>query len=265
MESLKKHIAELHGEQLSRDELLDEQLKMLLNDLVSTKDVKRLLLLLKNNEEQIKHLNQSENISSEYGSLVSVVNAQLAEMRELIVAQEKNLISYKKDAENKLRSYKKEALLYKTKLDRALNNKLFKSVSNQADSKDSKPEKDQGTNAFKLGSQQKVKRDDKDSVGQDIPVLKNAVQKKKKVKKPAPMPSIKKHADGRDDLTAINKISPKLEKLLNDKGITTIAQIAEWTPQDVKARDARLVFRGRISQEKWVDQARAIIKITSKA
>lgn len=261
MGSLKKFIATLRREQLARDKLFDEQSRTLLNDLVRTKDVKNLMSLHKNNEKQIKNLGQSQSLSSKDAALVSIMSTQLAEMRELLVFQEKNLIAYKKAAEKKLRSHKKESFLYKTKLDRALKGKVFKNIDKKPVSSDSHLDKDLSENIVQLGAHQKVKSVGKNSV-KDVPILESAVLKQKKITKR--VPSIEKHADGRDKLTVINKISPKLETLLNNKGITTIAQIAEWTPQDVKARDARLVFRGRISQEKWVDQARAIVKITSK-
>jgi predicted flap endonuclease-1-like 5' DNA nuclease len=71
---------------------------------------------------------------------------------------------------------------------------------------------------------------------------------------------VQQHPDGRDDLTLIKGVGSKFEALLNANGITTIIQIAEWTEQEVKIRDARLVFRGRIKREKWVEQAKALLE-----
>lgn len=249
-EGLKLYVAELHKEQESRDQHLDEELKLLLNDLVKTKDVKRLLGLLKNNKKQIQYLQNSKSLSSKHLSVVNVLNTQLLEMNKLLIAQEKNLVAYKKSAEEKLRNHKKGAFIYKTKLDR-----LLSSSDLQASNSDSAALVEEEF-VFKLGNAQKLEAV-VDHAGRSMPILKNLnSQKKKPVKL---VSSIKKHPDGRDDLTVISKISSKLESLLNSKGITTIAQIAEWTPQDVKARDARLVFRGRIAQEKWVEQAKVLM------
>src|SRR5690606_24951148 len=42
-----------------------------------------------------------------------------------------------------------------------------------------------------------------------------------------------------DDLKAISGIGPKLEKVLNDLGVWTYAQIASWTPAEIGWVDDR--------------------------
>ena len=62
-----------------------------------------------------------------------------------------------------------------------------------------------------------------------------------------------------DDLTLIDGIGPKLQSLLNDKGITRFDQIAALGPDEVASLDADLgSFRGRVSRDDWVAQARSL-------
>jgi NADH-quinone oxidoreductase subunit E len=61
-----------------------------------------------------------------------------------------------------------------------------------------------------------------------------------------------------DDLKMISGIGPKIEKILNDLGIYTFAQIAAWGPAEIRWVDRRLRFKGRIIREKWVEQADAL-------
>ena len=73
---------------------------------------------------------------------------------------------------------------------------------------------------------------------------------------PAPPPA----APGAgDDLTRIKGLGPKLAALLGEFGITTFAQIAAWTPEEVERIDAKLGrFSGRITRDQWVEQARLL-------
>ncbi|MEM8656112.1 MAG: 50S ribosomal protein L21 [Pseudomonadota bacterium] len=75
---------------------------------------------------------------------------------------------------------------------------------------------------------------------------------KKEAKKAAP----KKAAAGGDDLKQLSGVGPALEKKLHDAGVTTFAQIAAWTPEDVAAMDEKLSFKGRIEREGWIEQAK---------
>lgn len=61
-----------------------------------------------------------------------------------------------------------------------------------------------------------------------------------------------------DDLTKIKGIGPKLETLCHELGITHFDQIAAWGPEEVAWMDANLEgFRGRVSRDEWVSQAKA--------
>lgn len=62
-----------------------------------------------------------------------------------------------------------------------------------------------------------------------------------------------------DDLTRIKGLGPKLAALLGEFGITSFAQIAALTPQEVERIDAKLGrFAGRITRDQWVEQAKLL-------
>ncbi|MEM6375355.1 MAG: NADH:ubiquinone oxidoreductase [Pseudomonadota bacterium] len=66
--------------------------------------------------------------------------------------------------------------------------------------------------------------------------------------------------DGKaDDLKLIKGVGPKLEKLMNSMGFFHFDQIAAWSAQDVAWADENLVgFKGRVSRDSWVDQAKIL-------
>lgn len=61
-----------------------------------------------------------------------------------------------------------------------------------------------------------------------------------------------------DDLKKISGVGPALEKKLNALGITTYAQVAAFTPDDVARVDDALSFKGRIDRDDWIGQATAL-------
>lgn len=63
-----------------------------------------------------------------------------------------------------------------------------------------------------------------------------------------------------DNLKQIAGIGPKLEKVLNGQGISSISQIAAWTDADVAKFDDALGLDGRIRRDDWVGQARKLAK-----
>ncbi|THH38504.1 50S ribosomal protein L21 [Aliishimia ponticola] len=63
-------------------------------------------------------------------------------------------------------------------------------------------------------------------------------------------------AGGADDLKQLSGVGPALEKKLHEAGVTTFAQIAAWTEEDVAAMDEKLSFKGRIEREGWIEQAK---------
>lgn len=65
-------------------------------------------------------------------------------------------------------------------------------------------------------------------------------------------------AKAADDLKRISGIGPKLEQVLNAKGVRGFADIAGWSEADVTRFDDELGFGGRIKRDDWVGQARAL-------
>ncbi|PJE29779.1 NADH dehydrogenase subunit E [Pseudooceanicola antarcticus] len=68
--------------------------------------------------------------------------------------------------------------------------------------------------------------------------------------------------DGKaDDLKKISGVGPKLEGVLNEIGIFHFDQIAAWDAAQVAWADQNLVgFKGRVSRDDWVGQARKLAK-----
>ena len=65
-------------------------------------------------------------------------------------------------------------------------------------------------------------------------------------------------AEGQDDLKRIKGIGPKNEDALNELGIYTFRQIAEWTPSNVDWVEDFMSFPGRIEREDWIGQAKLL-------
>jgi large subunit ribosomal protein L21 len=79
-----------------------------------------------------------------------------------------------------------------------------------------------------------------------------------KADKPEAKPASKAASKGTDDLKLLSGVGPTLEKKLHAAGVTSFAQIAAWTTEDVAAFDEKLNFKGRIEREGWIEQARTL-------
>ena len=66
-------------------------------------------------------------------------------------------------------------------------------------------------------------------------------------------------ASGADDISLIGGIGPKIFKALTDMGITSFAQIAAWTPEDVERIETEIKQKGRVAREEWIEQANELI------
>ncbi len=78
-------------------------------------------------------------------------------------------------------------------------------------------------------------------------------------KKEAPKKAAPKAEAGADDLKKLSGVGPALEKKLHEAGVTTFAQIASWSADEIAEFDEKLSFKGRIEREGWVEQAKAIV------
>ncbi|EPX80461.1 NADH-ubiquinone oxidoreductase chain E [Salipiger mucosus] len=62
-----------------------------------------------------------------------------------------------------------------------------------------------------------------------------------------------------DDLKQIKGVGPRLEELLHELGIYHFDQIAGWSADEVAWMDSNLKgFRGRVSRDDWVGQAKSL-------
>lgn len=76
---------------------------------------------------------------------------------------------------------------------------------------------------------------------------------------PAPPPAPAPAPAAADDLSRIKGLGPKLASLLGELGVTSFAQIAAWSEEDVTRIDAQLGrFAGRITRDQWVEQAKLL-------
>ncbi len=94
-------------------------------------------------------------------------------------------------------------------------------------------------------------------VAAPAPAAKPAAKKAAPKKAAAPKAEA---AAGGDDLKKLSGVGPALEKKLLEAGVTTFAQIAAWTEEDVAAMDEKLSFKGRIEREGWIAQAAELAK-----
>jgi predicted flap endonuclease-1-like 5' DNA nuclease len=84
---------------------------------------------------------------------------------------------------------------------------------------------------------------------------------KPKAAKPAGPERLKAPRKGKaDDLKEIEGIGPAMEKLVNEMGFFHFDQIASWSDADVALVDSEMKsFKGRITRDKWVAQAKIIV------
>lgn len=83
-------------------------------------------------------------------------------------------------------------------------------------------------------------------------------------KKPEPMAAARGGAA--DDLKQIKGVGPKLEQLLHSLGVFHFDQIADWKGAEIRWMDDNLEgFKGRVSRDEWVKQARILVRDARKA
>lgn len=88
---------------------------------------------------------------------------------------------------------------------------------------------------------------------------KAATPKAKTETKKAPAKKVEAKSGG-DDLTKISGVGPVIVGKLNDLGITTFKQVAEFKAADIAEIDEKLNFKGRIERDEWVKQAKELAK-----
>ena len=91
------------------------------------------------------------------------------------------------------------------------------------------------------------------------PSAKAAAPKKTEAAAPAALASGLAEGVSVDDISLIGGIGPKLMKGLHDLGITTLTQIAAWTPEEVERVETELKQVGRVAREEWIEQAKELL------
>ena len=95
----------------------------------------------------------------------------------------------------------------------------------------------------------------KETSSEDIP-SKKPVEKEVKVASPV---EAERKVDHKDDLKRIKGIGPFLEKKLNELGIQTFKQIAQWDIDDIsKISDQLEHFPKRVERDNWIEQAKKL-------
>ncbi len=74
----------------------------------------------------------------------------------------------------------------------------------------------------------------------------------------AEMPVASVAAEHADDISLIAGIGPKLLKGLTGQGVTSYAQIAAWSDEDVERIETELKIKGRVGREEWIEQAKEL-------
>ena len=88
---------------------------------------------------------------------------------------------------------------------------------------------------------------------------KESAPKKAEPKKAAPKKAAAKSGDA-DDLTQISGVGPVIVKKLHALDVTTFAQIAAWSKDEIADMDEKLSFKGRIDRDDWLAQAAKLAK-----
>jgi len=65
--------------------------------------------------------------------------------------------------------------------------------------------------------------------------------------------------EGKDSLTKIKGIGPKVEKKLNEAGIYHFDQISNWTEANIQWLETHTAFAHRAKKDLWVQQAKIFV------
>ncbi|QUS56185.1 50S ribosomal protein L21 [Pseudovibrio brasiliensis] len=65
-------------------------------------------------------------------------------------------------------------------------------------------------------------------------------------------------AEGSDDLKKLQGLGPAIEKKLNAAGVSTYAQIAGFSAEDIARVEEEAGLKGRFERDNWVEQAKEL-------
>ncbi len=256
----KRYLKLFARDQDYKDRLLKLQSQKLIDDLKNADEVKNIQSILTANQRKLERLSKhKDNNINNSNELIEELSHQLTGMQNQLTVHKRKLVAYREAAKK-----------FKQDLDNALDNAEDRKkdfleevgmyeeyVSIQAAVKLTSNHKasEKVTREFaKLTDKQKVKRQ---RFNEQIESVTTTVEPS--ITSEPNTITLFSEYDDFDDLSLIKGVGPKFQILLNNEGINTFEQIANWSKEDVKKRDKRLVFRGRIEREKWVEQAKALV------
>ena len=92
----------------------------------------------------------------------------------------------------------------------------------------------------------------------DAPKAPSAAKVAKKPARAETEPAKAGVAGDRDDLKKISGLGPRLEQVLNERGIVSYADLAAMSKAALKKLDGELDLEGRVMRDDWAGQAKAL-------
>ena len=248
----KKHLKLFAKEQSYKDRLLKLQSQKLIDDLKGAEEIKKIQALLEDNQKKLEKLSKDNSELIDDNSLFKELSYQMNDMHNQLIVHKRKLVAYRELAKkfrydlNKAEERKKDFLE-----EIGLDDEYIHIQSAVKLTPKNKVSKKTARNSSVSSSNRKVK---KQTTKEPTPNTENETLLKTIESNTATVST-----QSNDDISQIKGIKPKFKTLLNNEGIQTIDQIANWTEEEVKKRDKRLVFRGRIEREAWVEQAKQLL------
>ena len=254
----KRYLKLFARDQDYKDRLLKLQSQKLIDDLQNAEEVKNLQSLLTDNQHKLEILAADNDDIISSLDLIKELSYQVGDMQNQLTVHKRKLVAYREAAKK-----------FKSDLDKAelRKNDFLKEVGMYEEyvsiqsavkltSNNKASEKTAREFAKKKQKKKSLSGNDKDymeSITINVePIEPTTTEEPNTI-------TLFSEKSNKDDLSLIKGIGPKFQILLNNEGIYTFEQIANWTYAEVRKRDKRLVFRGRVQREKWVDQAKALL------
>ncbi len=254
----KRYLKLFARDQDYKDRLLKLQSQKLIDDLKNADEVKKIQTILTTNQRKLEKLaKHNHNNIHNSNELITELSYQLTDMQNQLTVHKRKLVAYREaakkfkrdldNAEDRKKDFLEEVGMYEEYVS------IQSAVKLTSDHKAS--EKVNREFAM-LTDKQKVKRQRFSEKMESVTIT---VEPTSSITaEPNTITLFSEHEDF-DDLSLIKGVGPKFQILLNNEGINTFEQIANWTEEDVKKRDKRIVFRGRVEREKWVEQAKKLV------
>ena len=253
----KRYLKLFARDQDYKDRLLKLQSQKLIDDLKNADEVKNIQSILTINQQRLEKLaNHNDNNINTSNELIKDLSYQLTDMQNQLTVHKRKLIAYREaakkfkqdldNAENRKKDFLEEVGMYDEYMSIQAAVKL--TTNHKASEKT--------TREFSKLSGKKIVKNQRFS--EQIEPF--TITDEPSITDEPDTITLFAEDEEFDDLSLIKGVGPKFQILLNNEGINTFEQIANWSEEDVRRRDKRLVFRGRIAREKWVEQAEKLVK-----